>query len=228
MGTILASAIIAKASTQLIDPTNTRWTVSEMLGWLSDGQRAICALKPNSNNKVAVIPMVSGTKQTIPSDGWFLLGVYRNMGTTGTTPGAVVRISSRELMDAFNPNWHFDPAATAVEDYVFDLQDQTVFYVYPPSDGTGYIEINYAAIPVELASSSTPIQLADIFEPLLLDYVLYRANAKDAGYAPGLQLSSAYYQSFMAAVTGKDTAELQSNPNLGLAPFNPQIRGEAT
>ncbi len=228
MGTILASAIISKASDQLFDVTNVRWTVTELLGWLSQGQRAICAIKPNSNNKLASVSLVAGTKQAIPSDGWFLLGIYRNMGAGGVTPGQAVRITSREVMDGYNLNWHTDPASAVVDEYIFDLQDQTVFYVYPPNDGTGYVELNYAAVPADLPAQTSPITISDVFEPILFDYVMFRGCAKDASYAPGLQLAQMYLQSFIAGVGAKDTAELQSNPDLQLAPFNPQVRGAAS
>lgn len=228
MGTILASAIIAKASLQLFDPSNVRWTQPELLGWLNSGQRAITAIKPSAYTKVASVKLVAGTRQTIPSDGWLLLGLYRNMGTNGATPGAAVRITTREVMDALNLNWHTDTPASAVSDYMFNLNDQDAFYVYPPNDGTGYVELNYAAVPPDLGAVSDPIEISDVYEPVLLDYILFRANAKDGTYPPGLQLASTYLQAFLSAVGAKDTAELQSNPDLQLTPFNAQVRGAAS
>jgi hypothetical protein len=64
-----------------------------------------------------------------------------------------------------------------------------------------------------------------MFETALLDYVLYRANSKDAEYAPGLQLASGYLQTFMAALGIKATSELTNSPNQQFAAKNPDNPG---
>jgi len=97
MGTVTAGTIISKAATQLIDISGVRWTRAELLGWLNDGLRQIVVMQPNASATRSAVQLAAGTRQTLPSGGWMLLSVYRNMGTTGTTPGRAVRISSREL-----------------------------------------------------------------------------------------------------------------------------------
>ncbi len=225
MGTITAKSIIDKASVQLTDPTNARWTRSELLGWVNDGQRQIIIITPSATNKVAVKKLDAGTRQSIPSDGWTLLEVIRYMGTTGTKVGRAIRVTSRELIDSFNPNWHDDYPTVMPKHYVFDQQDQTIFYVYPPNNGNGYVQLNYAPIPVDLATEDDVIAISDMFETALLDYVLYRANSKDAEYAPGLQLASGYLQTFMASMGIKSTSELTNSPNQQFAPKNPDNPG---
>lgn len=225
MGTITAKSIIDKASVQLLDTSNARWTRSELLGWVNDGQRQIIIITPSATNKVAVKKLVAGTRQSIPSDGWTLLEVIRYMGTTGTKAGRAIRVTSRELIDSFNPNWHDDYPTVMPKHYVFDQQDQTVFYVYPPNNGNGYVQLNYSPIPVDLATEDEAILISDMFETALLDYVLYRANSKDAEYAPGLQLASGYLQTFMASMGVKATAETTNSPNQQFAPKNPDNPG---
>lgn len=228
MGTVTAKAIIDKAATQLIDIAGVRWTRAELLGWLNDGLRQIVVIQPNASNTVTAVKLVSGTRQTLPSDGWLLMGVNRNMGTTGTTPGRAVRLISRELLDGFNPNWHTDTASTTVQNYLYDIQDQTAFWVYPPSPGTNYIEINYSKQPVDLTSETQVIPIFDVYQQSLLDYMLYRACSKDAEYAPGLQLAQGYLQTFIAGVQGKEDAENKNNPIHELLPRNPAVPGTET
>lgn len=225
MGTITAKSIIDKASVQLLDTSNARWTREELLGWVNDGQRQIITITPSATNKVAVKKLDAGTRQSIPSDGWTLLEVIRYMGTSGTKPGRAIRVTSRELIDSFNPNWHDDPVSVMPKHYVFDQQDQTIFYVYPPNNGSGYVQINYSPIPVDLATESDTIVISDMFETALLDYVLYRANSKDAEYAPGLQLASGYLQTFMASMGVKADSELKNSPNQQFAPKDPNQPG---
>lgn len=225
MGTITAKSIIDKASTQLLDPTNVRWTRTELLGWVNDAQRQIVVLQPNATNKVSTIQLAAGTRQSIPSDGWTLLNVIRYMGTNGTTPGRALRVVSQQIMDAYDPNWHAANPSLVPKSYIFDQQDQTVFYVYPPNTGRGYVQVNYSPEPADLTNENQAIVVRDIFETAILDYVLYRANSKDAEYAPGLALASGYLQTFMATMGVKSETETKNSPNQHLQPRNPSTPG---
>lgn len=213
MGTLTAASIITKAVTQLNDLSAVRWTRAELLEWINDAQRTIVLMAPNSSNYTTNIKMVAGTRQQIPDDGWVLLDVYRNMGTTGTTPGRTIRITSKEVLDGFNPDWHSDSAVTTVKNYIYDTQDQTAFWVYPPSDGKGYLQLNYARLPVPCTQESDAIYVNDILQTAVVDYVLFRACSKDAEYAPGLVLAQGYWSAFIAALGAKEAAEKANNPN---------------
>lgn len=225
MGTVTAKTIIDKASVQLIDLANIRWTRSELLSWLNDGMRQIVLIQPSASSTTVSKQLVAGTRQTLPTGGWLLLQMYRNMGTNGTTPGRAIRIVSRELLDNFNPNWHTATAAAEVRNYIYDIQDQTVFYVYPPNTGTQYVELNYSAQPVDLTSETDVIPIFDIFQSALVDYILYRACSKDAEYAPGLALAQGYLATFVAAVSGKAQTETTNDPVQALNPRNTSVPG---
>ena len=153
--TTSAQTIINKVALELHDINGLKWTRSELLSWLNDGMRQIVVMQPTATNTVAVVKLIAGTRQTLPGNGWLLFNVVRNMGTDGLTPGRVVRVVSRELLNGFNPNWHFDTAASAARNFIYDLADQTHYFVYPPNDGTGYIEINYSNQPSDLFTSVT-------------------------------------------------------------------------
>lgn len=225
MTAITAKTIIDKAVIQLTDVQGVRWTRSELLGWINDAQRQIVIMSPNATNKISVMKLNAGTRQSIPSDGWTLLEIVRYMGTDGTKPGRAIRLASRAQIDAFNPNWHSDPQTSAPINYIFDLQDQTAFFVYPPNNGKGYIEINYSPDPVDLTDETQGISLNNIFETAILDYVLYRACSKDAEYAPGLQLASGYLSTFMATMGQKSTSESSNSPNQQFTPKDPSRPG---
>lgn len=222
---IPASEIINKAAKILQDVNNVKWTRTELLDWLNQGQKQIVILSPNATNKVSTMQLVAGTRQTIPSDGWLLLELIRYMGTDGTKPGRAIRLTSRELIDSFNPNWHSDTKSAVPKHYVFDPQDQTVFYVYPPNNGQGYVQLNYSPIPPVITSEASYISINDTFEPALLDYVLYRACMKNADYSPGIPVAQAYLQTFMASVGVKQTSELANNPNQQFTPKDPNKPG---
>lgn len=228
MGTVTAQTILNKAAIQLTDIANVRWTRAELLSWLNDGMRQIVLIQPSASSTTVSKLLTAGTRQTIPSDGWLLLQIYRNMGTTGTTAGRAIRIVSREVLDGFNPNWHSEIPKAEVKNYIYDVQDQLAFYVYPPNTGTQYIELNYSAQPTNLTSESQTIPIFDIFQSALVDYIMFRACSKDAEYAPGLQLAQGYLATFTASIQGKTQSEATNDPINALNPRNVAIPGTQT
>ena len=64
------------------------------------------------------------------------------------------------------------------------------------------------------------ITIRDIYATAILDYMMYRALAKDAEEASNAQLSANYYQSFLAGIGMKDQAEQENSPNMKLGPIH--------
>ena len=226
MGTIIGTTLINNVATALKDTNNVRWTRTELLAWLNEAQRQLVLYQPVANPYTTAVQMVVGARQSLPADGYLLLDIYRNMGATpGTTPGNAVRIISRKLLDAFQPGW--DAAANnaaVIQNYMYSIKDRLAYYVYPPSDGTGFIEICYAQIPAPLSAETSAIVVPDIFDAALENYMLYRACLKDAEFAPGMGLANNYWTAFIGAVQGEKQGVQTEAPVQGLngqQPFNP-------
>lgn len=225
--TVLASEIITRVREILADEADVqRWTDAELLRHLSDGQRTIASMFPDAATKVASMQLAEGTRQTIPADGERLLSVYRNMGTDGLTPGRAIRLVKRELLDDQNPMWHADSKVTVVYNYTFDPADEEAFFVYPPSNGNGYVEINYCYNPPEVDALTDEIEVSDIYQTPLVDFVLYKAMQKDSDFAAGMQRATAHLQAFMLFMQGSPD-EKALNPNTSLGPFNLDAKGAA-
>jgi hypothetical protein len=229
MGSILASAIVDRAEIVLQDTTNVHWAASELLGWLNDGQREIALAKPDACVVTKSVLLTAGTRQAIgagtTTDAVMLLKVVRNMGIDGSTPGPVVRIVPGEMLDANRPNWHLEGGVAAVTNVVFDPRAPKQFYVYPPSNGSGYVEVMYSAVPATVGSLATAITVDDIWANALMDYVLYRAYSKP--YVADPARAMAYYTAFAQALGINNQNIAANNPNLEEAPFNPAIPGAA-
>lgn len=218
MGTILASAIIDKAQIVMQDTAATRWADAECLGWLNHGQRAACALRPDINSKTVAQATAAGTKQALPSEATSLLDVVRNMGA-GSTAGAPIRRASREMMDAVLPTWHTETAAAAFKHYVYDARFPKLFYVYPPSTGTdAQVEVQYTLSPTDVAAVGNAISIDDIYEPVLLDYILYRACQKDAEIPGMADRANTHYQAFANALSAKTNVDGSVVPAPGARP----------
>lgn len=219
MGTITAQSIITRARKLFHDDTGVRWPDQECLDWLNDGQREIVLLKPNAYSVNAVVQLVPGTKQSIPQTGIQLIDIVRNMTGVApnfTTPGKVVRLVDREVLDSTIPTWHSSPAAAdgQVDHYVFDGRDPKTFYVYPQAPATpNAVEMIYSAAPANVATITGTITLDDIYANALLDYIMYRSYSKDAEFAANENRAAGYYQAFLNSLGLKTKSEQSVNPN---------------
>jgi len=202
MGTVTAGTIIDKAATQLVDLVGVRWTRTELLSWLGLAQQALILAAPETSAATANVTTVAGVKQSIPIDGWILLSANRNMGASGTTAGRSLVETRRAYLTNNNPTWSTEAATGAATAYFYTPLDKTVFWIYPPADATGNkIEVTYSQAPVSITTEATAITVNNIYESVLLDYVLYRACMKDAEYAPGIQAAQGYLASFTSMIT---------------------------
>lgn len=185
----------------LNDATKTRWPDAELLDWLNMGQREIALLKPNVYTRTLGLALVEGTKQVLASHHHALVRVVRNLGASGGTPGPAIRAVERVFLDTAFPEWHLtEYAAATVKGFMTDQADPRTFHVYPPqpTGTTQVIEVTVAMAPPPLASLASVISLESLYAPSLLDYLLFRAFAKDAATSPtNAERSKAAYQRIM-------------------------------
>lgn len=199
---MLASDITTRVARILSDTSNVRWTLPELLDWVSDGERMVVLFRPDANAVNEAVRLVGGTRQTLPPRGTRFLRAVRNMGAGGTQPGAAIREASRVPLDAEQPDWHTTPTSAIVAHYVYDNIDPKHFYVYPCVAGSynvpsaTYIEIIYAANPIAVTTAGQTLTLDDQYLNALVDWALYRAYTKDAAYAGNAQRAAAALGSF--------------------------------
>lgn len=177
MGTLLASALIAQLRVTLLDPTpGTTWTDAMLLGYLNSGERAACLLRPELVTLRAAVALVAGTEQTLPAGSTALFRAFYN-----STSKRACRLVDQSLVDAIAP---FTPAATQevdATDYALDLRERTRYRVFPPNNGTGSLMVLRGVVPTAIAAVGNPINLDDIYEDPLKQFVLceaYSANTK--------------------------------------------------
>jgi len=209
---VAVNDIIDKVEILLQDTTNIRWSAAELLAYANDAINEIIREKPEANVTTASVAWTSGTKQTLPTGGLILIDVVRNMGTDGTTVGRAIRRIDRDVMDAILPDWHETKNAQAtIQHWMHNPNNPKVWYIYPPSDGTTQGEISYSASIGPIAAGAN-IGLDDIYQSVIMDYMLYRAYSKDADYTPNKDIAIAHYAAFMTALGNQDKAERLLDP----------------
>lgn len=186
--TILVNEILTRASVLLNDINGVRWTPTELIDWLNEGQQALAKIKADTKVVTAPATLVAGALQSLPADGLSLIGVMENVGGSAVTP------CDKAALDLFSPGWITRPTASKVIHWMPGEKPET-YYVYPAQSATpAQVRISYAARPVDVASNEA-IDVRDIYADNLVNYILFRALSKDAevGHA---ERAIAYYQAF--------------------------------
>jgi hypothetical protein len=206
----------AKKILQEVTSNGTRWANTELLDWLNEGYAAICNIKPNASSVTAEITCAAGTRQSIPEGGLRLLEVVRNITPAGG--GLSVILTTRGAIDSTRRRWHAEQQVEEIEQYIFDEAAPRQFYVYPPAMATSKLEIIYSSVPDPHAqamatdSAAEKIRLDDSFAPVLVDYILSRAYAKDAEHAANLNRATMHFQMFQAALGMKVQTDRMLGP----------------
>lgn len=229
--TILAKDVLKRAGSLLFDESAVRWPYVELLDWLNDALKEITLRAPQAVSKLVVLDMVAGTQQTLPDAYLSLLRVNCNVTAVGQVISArkgTVRPIQRAALDHQIPNWQSTttlPFTVDVSHIIDDEANSRNFLVAPGNTGTGRVEALVAsrpaviptpANPLELASYTTAIEIDDIYQSALVDFVMSKALTKDTNVQGGAQRAVAHYQQFAGALGIKLQADQAINPNTGM------------
>ena len=202
-----ASTILTSVSTTLLDTANYTWSQAELLEYLTEGLQATAALKPNSYITEVAFAPVAGTNQTLPADGVALIDIQRNTG------GRVVTQVDKELLDESTRFWPNSTQSAIAQHFTYDPRNPLNFVLFPPSTGTGTLDLVYAAVPPTVTTGSQTINLVAAYVPALIDYVLSRAYAKNSK-RQDLSKAQAYLGQWAQKMGGKAQAEAAAGPQV--------------
>lgn len=194
--TVLASEIISEASKQLNDVGKVTWTDDSYFEYITSAQEMIVSIRPDAYSIVTTMQMAAGSKQDIPSTALRLLDIYRNMGSDGLTPGRAVLPVERNALDLFAFDWNADTQVSEVKNYMYDEKVPNVFYVDPPSDGTGWLEIAISRVPVKVTQTSDALSVKDIYRNHVIQWVMYRAYSIEVDSMSSQRRAAVHEQSF--------------------------------
>lgn len=178
------------------DSSNYRWTDAEMIDAINDAQGLIAIHRPDAFPVDEVATLVAGTKQTLPTGGYRLMDVIRNIGSDGVTPGRAIRPTDRDTLDAYDPYWHTNTKKSEVKNFLYDERNVNVYYVNPPVNAGVKAQILYAKRPTAVAAKTDDLSIADSYFEAVVLFTLFRAYAKEADYAGNAQLAGNYLSLF--------------------------------
>lgn len=227
---LTAYEVMQRAHLTLNDSGLVRWTAPELREYLNDGMRQIAMVKPTAVTDTVELTMEVGTRQQLPATMISIIRVTRNLDGVdadvgGRTGGRAIRPVARETLDAIQPGWQdptIFPHSATVEHVIADETNPREFFVVPGNDGTGVIEATVALYPTDVPLPANPLQLEsytatltvpDLYRATLVDYILYRAYAKDSENQSAANRSISHYNAFNAALVGKMQVDQNLNVN---------------
>jgi hypothetical protein len=213
------SVIDAVARTLIDEGTVRRWTEVELISHLNAAIRETITQKPSTYITNASVLLSAGAKQTVPTGCILVHDLTSNMGTDGSTDGRAVSLIDRHSLDDTYPNWRATAQATEVKHWMYDTEiDPKTFYVYPPSNGTGYVEMMYTYIPTELTDVDDTVPLDDMYVNALQQYMLFKCFEKDSDTPNANVRAQTHFQLFASMLGLKLQIEKFYDPNIQADP----------
>lgn len=167
--------ITTTARSTLLDAAAVAWTDADLVRYVNEALRGTTAVKPDFYTKRQNVEMDGGALQELPVDGVSLIDVFENAYS-----GLPVTLVDKELLDECNRFLTPADRERDVRHYTADPRDPRRFVVTPPNDGTGEVRTVYGAVHPAVDSTSDDLLVDDQYQPLLVDYVLHRAYAKNS------------------------------------------------
>ncbi len=208
---IVASEIIRRFQTVMMDQKAIRWTLQEALDWMNDGASEIVLRRPASRALTEQIQLVDGTFQVASDGSAQVLDVIRNISANGK-PGKPIRIVDRQQLDDAEPDWH-NKRQAPTRHYMIDERSPTTFYVYPPAVDGAIVEMLVSKPPPKVTAPTDLVDMRPEFLSAILNWMMYRAHSKDSEYSQG-NMAALHYQAFTAAI-GEPMQAAQLNSATG-------------
>lgn len=179
-----------------------------------------------------------GSTPSVTLLGNQLMKVMNNMGIDGLTVGRIIRVIDQDVLDQNNPNWMLTAqAASVVRQYVFDAEQPRFFMVQPPIPASPAVwaRVALSSQPTKIPNTGTPgdelygeasenatvISVSDEFIDDLVNYVVARANMKDAEFADNNK-ATFFGGQFVSSINAKAATLTGTSPNLKMLPMASQ------
>lgn len=191
--------IFDRAGIILRDTEFRQWTEDELLAWYNEALAEVVRVRPEASALLHPQVLVAGSVQDLPANAVQLLRV-----SLCVESGRAPRRTEIETLDSANPSWQSGTPSDSVKRYAVDGDNPRQFFVFPPNDGTGNIELVYSLVPENVIVSTGLFGLPAIYEAVVLNYILFRAFSKSSEDASHDSQANKYYSLFAEAVGTSD------------------------
>lgn len=208
----------------LLNDDGTRWPNSELFYWISDAQRLIGLVRPDAVSLLSTVQLSAGTKQQLPYGSTRLLDVLHNVNSLDGTPTRSIKLTDRDQLETQDPNWQTKTKQKEVRQYIYDPRTPTIYFVTPPNNGQGWVEIVTQAAPSNITATTDDLTLLDIYLETVVNYVMYRAYSKDNEFAANSAAANNYMQMVLSVLGLKTMKDVASSPAMNVKAGQPDVK----
>jgi hypothetical protein len=197
---VKARVLVVRAAQELEDYEpgyeNTSWSLDALLGYLQEALQTMAALKPEVYAISDRVQLSPGSRQIVPERYSRLVRVDSN-ATTGESI-----MPAHALLSKHFTKPECVSTSGAVRSYFIDENNPRVYTVQPPVPDfpAQYVEATWQAKVPELVSAVSEIDFpggdAAVYQAPMLDWMLYRAFARDTESTTSLNRSQLHYKAF--------------------------------
>ena len=210
---MLCSAILNTVRTITNDPNDVVYSLLQKEQALNEAIRAVSLHRPDSAAITTNVALVSGTKQSLPSDCVRLIRVIRNKsGSGGTTTGKSVRLMDLNRISDRVVDWH-NVTGDDVLEYGYEQSNQSVFWVYPHIGAASnkFVEVIYQrSIPDVVSADTFPIN--DLYSVAVKEWMLYSLWSSDNEQSPNYAMALKKLEVFFTLLGLKGESD-KNSPN---------------
>lgn len=178
------------------DSEGYRQTDAELLLYVNAGIQETSVLRPDWFQAIGHVECAANDVEQAVT----FVGAQKLIDVIGLHAGNSMTEFDLATMQAFNPGWKTDDAAEARQ-WARHPADPLRFYCYPKAPADQQIDVLYVKNPTAVALNDTILDLPQTVEAALVDYVVYRAEAKDDENVLNTR-AAAFYQAFVAKIQG--------------------------
>lgn len=209
------SFVINQVRQKLNDPSKVTWSDTVLINALNEALQALVSYRPDAASYTAMMLLVAGTRQTLPSDGVRLLKVIRNKGASGLSDaGRAIRKTDMLVQDALLPDWHLTNGQTVIDEYFYDPLQPKEFYVYPPAPVSPQIgiDISYVRVLPTISATTDTFPVDDYFAPAIQEWMLYSIWGSDDEQSPNYGAAQGHLQTFFSLLQVKSNSDVAASP----------------
>lgn len=202
---IHVSDIINRVAKELIDDGFVYWSADEHISNLNDAVSAILFVKPEATRATVEVDVATGQSRiSLPGDAYTILSVNQ-------VDGIGVQYIAMSELDRLYPDWR-NMTDTPSNWTKYDNED-TSFWLFPAPNADTKAEIDYAK-QVRASSIDDTLSIQATYEPMLFDYMLYRAYSKNANSEASVARANLHLRSFELLLKGKSNIDVRARQQI--------------
>jgi hypothetical protein len=192
---LLAGELFRSCSIELNDLDYVRWTKDDLATFLTDAIAAMSALKPTLFSVFVPLRLAPGAVQTVPGEYTELIDVLYNLNSDGTQ-GEPINQGSFTAARALGRS-----SCTPAYGVGYMVRSYTVHPANMPLPAVWALA---RRAPVVITAETDAVVMAnttpETYRAMLLEWMLYRAFARDTESSDSFTKSQAHYKAFYQAL----------------------------